>query len=118
MPFGKYRGWEITTLPDDYLSWLTTIELRGWLFNAVHREYDRRTWGYEYPEEERAPSSVFGLRIRPEDLAMAQKLFAAGYRTLARTMHPDAGGDVAAMQRLNAFADSIRTQLRALEEAR
>ena len=42
MPFGKYRGHQIADLPDDYLTWLQTIELHSWLREAVAKECDRR----------------------------------------------------------------------------
>jgi hypothetical protein len=47
MSFGKHRGWDITELPDDYLFWLTTIELHGRLSEAVQREYERRRFADE-----------------------------------------------------------------------
>lgn len=31
MPFGKYKGRELNNIPFKYISWLTTIELKGTL---------------------------------------------------------------------------------------
>ena len=47
MPFGKYKGWGISSLPQDYLSWLgDKADLRkDWLRNAVERERQRRHLG-------------------------------------------------------------------------
>lgn len=42
MPFGKHRGAELRDLPSDYLQWLTTIELRPFLRDAVDDEIERR----------------------------------------------------------------------------
>ena len=42
---------------------------------------------------------------------------AAARRRLARTLHPDAGGDAAAMQRLNAAYELALAVVRALEDA-
>jgi molecular chaperone DnaJ len=36
------------------------------------------------------------------------ELVAAAYRTLAKLYHPDAGGDTAHMQRINAAAELLR----------
>ena len=43
MPFGKYKGHEITALPDDYLLWMiATIPLRDPLLRAVTEEITER----------------------------------------------------------------------------
>lgn len=41
MPFGKYRGVDVEDLPDHYLAWLLSIELRPALRDAVRRERNR-----------------------------------------------------------------------------
>src|SRR5687768_17402034 len=38
MPFGKYKGWPLDQVPDDYLEWLQTIDLRPRLLQAVMQE--------------------------------------------------------------------------------
>lgn len=90
MPFGKYRGWEIADLPDEYLQWLVTIELREPLFMAVVREIDRRA----FSSQKKSRSSV------PAPL-MAKEIVKAGYRALAMKYHPDHGGDGKKMVELN-----------------
>lgn len=46
MPFGKYKGQDLTLVPDEYLLWLiTNIPLREPLWNAVTEEMTTR--GYE-----------------------------------------------------------------------
>ena len=114
MPFGKYRGWEIAALPDDYLAWLLTIELYKPLYDAVAGEYQRRLDEYDLSQEGRTPPPP-GLRLRVEEAPLARRMFDAGYRTLARTLHPDHGGDADQMRQLNLLSASLRAQLGALE---
>jgi len=45
IPFGKYRGHEVEALPDGYLRWLVTVELREPLRAAVWAELVQRTGG-------------------------------------------------------------------------
>jgi hypothetical protein len=119
MPFGKYRGREIANLPNDYLGWLLTRELDDWLRDAVNTEYQRRTYRYDNREyhtpPQPTPTAEPGLRIQPDELSLARRVFDGGYRTLARTMHPDLGGNAEEMRRLNLLAASLRSQLAALE---
>ena len=42
VPFGKYKGAPVHTLPDDYLEWLSTRELRDPLRSVVARELRAR----------------------------------------------------------------------------
>lgn len=58
------------------------------------------------------PFVVLGVALTasPAELAAAR-------RRLARTLHPDAGGDAAAMQRLNAAYELALAVVRALEDA-
>jgi len=43
IPFGKYKGQDLTTVPDDYLLWLTAnIPLREPLLRAVVEEMTER----------------------------------------------------------------------------
>lgn len=97
MPFGKHRGVEIKDLPNDYLAWLLTIELRQPLAGWVEEEANRR-WG-----EESAPANV------SEGVGeMAMRIITAGYRACALKSHPDRGGDSAEMADLNAAMEVLR----------
>jgi len=109
-PFGKWKGARIEDLPDDYLYWLTEIELDEPLRSAINREWLRRN-----QTSATAPANTTTIRLKPEDLPLARKVFDAGYRTMARKLHPDAGGDAAQMQGLNLLAENVRTQLEAAE---
>ena len=95
MTFGKYRGYEIDDLPDDYLIWLTTIELRHPLSYYVSAEIFRRRLEPNHREE---PKAI--------DLDMVR--VKAIYRSLARQYHPDHGGDNGVMAGINLFYEAIR----------
>gem|GEM_PF-3115649 len=45
MPFGRYKGQELSVLPAEYLQWLAGIELREPLAGAVLAEVERRNEG-------------------------------------------------------------------------
>ncbi len=113
MPFGKYKGLAVKDLPTEYLQWLfVNIELRGRLRVVVCGELDQRA--REQSTTQRKPSTVT-IQVRPDDVPMARQVFDLGYRAAARTLHPDAGGDSETMVRLNALAQSVRSQLATLE---
>jgi Putative quorum-sensing-regulated virulence factor len=111
MPFGRYRGWRVDDLPDDYLNWLLTIDLRSSLH--VREEYDSR----RRRRENLSSVSDFAIRLQPYDLALARRVFDAGDKALAKKLPPDLGGDAEEMKRLNAFVESVRLQFAALEES-
>jgi hypothetical protein len=111
MPFGKYRGWPLNELPDDYINWLAALgDLRQPLRGAVENEWWRRACA-SAPRAEIVPA----LRIEPHQVALARQVFELGYRATAMKLHPDAGGSTEQMQRLNGLADTVRKQLRAME---
>lgn len=101
MPFGKYKGRRLRDLPDDYLDWLTTIDLRPRLHAAVWNEIRRREDGSS--GRARGSSSL----TCPEP-AVAQEIVGAGLRSLARRYHPDKGGSHEDMLKVNACADWLR----------
>jgi hypothetical protein len=112
MPFGKYKGTEIAELPSDYLLWMLALDdLREPLRSAVLREAVRRN--EEVPIA--LKHNVVAINLKPEELQLARRLFDAGYKTLARALHPDLGGDVQQMQDLNLFAENVRQQFVTLE---
>jgi hypothetical protein len=119
MPFGRYRGCPIEEIPGDYLAWLLdTVELRPWLRGAVHRELDHRAGRCHEDRGSSAPLPASpGIRIRQEQLPLARRLIDAGYRALAKKIHPDVDGDFRQMQALNALAESLRAQIDVLERA-
>jgi hypothetical protein len=98
MPFGKYRGLDLADLPNEYLEWLRTRDLREPLQSAVEDEIRMRK-----------------MPAGPTRKA-AEEIVSTGYRALALKFHPDRGGDTAQMQAVNAAAGWLRGQLRGLSQ--
>lgn len=96
MTFGKFKGYCLDDLPDDYLIWLTSIELRHPLSYYVSAEIFRRRLEPNHREEPRA----IGL-----DTGKVKKV----YRSLAFQYHPDKiGGNGDVMKGINLFYEAIR----------
>jgi Putative quorum-sensing-regulated virulence factor len=94
MPFGKYRGYALEHLPDDYLFWLYGLpDLREPLHTYVNLEYRRRC---------EPPPVPIGFD------ATTQELIEVGYKALAKKFHPDLGGSTEKMQQLNATMERLR----------
>jgi hypothetical protein len=112
MPFGQFKGRPLADLPDTYVEWLLALDdLRQPLRAAVWREWERRT-GPAHAEALEAPT----ISLKPEEVALARRVFDAGYRATAAQLHPDhVGGDGQQMTELNALAASVRQQFGALE---
>lgn len=107
MPFGKFKGVRIAELPDDYVVWLLTLDLRDPLAAAVYIEARRRRLDASDGRTDRA------RRYRP-DVAVVEELVSAGLRALARRHHPDVGGDHETMIRVTHAADWLVAQARSL----
>jgi len=107
MPFGKYKGRPLATLPDGYLVWLTGLsDLREPLASEIAREIERRAY-------ERSASSPSYPSPCPSP-ELAGELITAGFKTLAKRLHPDAGGNHEKMLLLNNTAEWLRSRLRGL----
>ena len=103
MRFGKYRGWRIAELPDDYVDWLFELrDLHEPLRSAVDREWHKRF------DDDAEDDSAEPEEFPDEEAALFRELIEAGYRALALKLHPDRGGSTAAMQRLNALMNRLR----------
>jgi hypothetical protein len=62
MPFGKYKGTEVSKLPSSYIRWLKTIQLQGELERAVESIPDSSSgWKTEreVPKEYTISRNVF-----------------------------------------------------------
>ena len=100
MPFGRYKGRPLSSVPDSYLDWLTTLALREPLASAVEREVSTRHVNAHAPHANTA--------LDPD---IARQIVQAGYRALAQQHHPDHGGDTRTMQRINGTAEVLRQLL-------
>jgi hypothetical protein len=82
LTFGKYNGWDLTEVPDEYVDYM-----------VQQKRCDLRIW-----EEEQQRREL----MREAELPMIEKVVKAGYHALAHKYHPDRGGDEDAMRQLNA----------------
>ncbi len=94
MPFGKHKGQMLHELPEDYLEWLSTVELREPLKTLRAVEVERRKRGDPVPVvAPPAPESEqFGDRMCEELRPLAIVLIGLGEREFRKTI---AGGEVA-----------------------
>lgn len=107
MPFGVHKGRDLAELPDDYLAWLASIELRAPLKGGVEVEQRRRERDASCDD-----SPVPWLKEIPAALVPAAlDVVRAGLHELAKQHHPDRGGDLRTMQTINAAADALRALL-------
>lgn len=108
MPFGKFRGWTVAELPDDYLTWLMGLDdLREPLASAIRREADHRRTARQWEREATARLT------RCPSPQLADELIGIGLRTLTTRRHPDApGGSHDAMIELTATVDWLRSVVR------
>ena len=103
MPFGKYRGWLLSDLPDGYLQWLRTLsDLREPLRSDCDREWRRRYATYDEPPPPKHEEPG-ALRVAAEDSTMFRELVETGFRQVALRLHPDHGGRMEDMRQLLAL---------------
>jgi hypothetical protein len=111
MPFGRYRGWLLSELPEDYLAWLRARpNLREPLRSCCDLEWERRMHAAGRPSPARDETGA--VRVEPEDFAMFRELVQAGFRQMALRFHPDHGGRAEDMRALNLLMEKLREQLR------
>jgi hypothetical protein len=98
MPFGKYRGVPLRTIPTEYLHWLAGLDdLREPLKGAVIAELLARRQAVHLP------------LLPCPDPALAEQLVGAGRRVLAKRLHPDTGGSHDAFVRLTEVGAWLET---------
>lgn len=88
LTFGKYKGWDLTEVPDDYVEYMVQQKRR-----------DLQLWEDEQRRRE---------LLREADLPWVEKLIKAGHHTLAQKYHPDRGGSAEDMQAINAAAEQLK----------
>ena len=122
MPFGKYRGKRIISVPAEYLHWLldNSEEMDADLRRAVEQELDRR--GEPHAETKAEPEVKPAKKPKAESPAVEGKQVSALgqrlagdvrmlFRNLALKYHPDRGGSQDAMQALNELHDQVQELL-------
>jgi Putative quorum-sensing-regulated virulence factor len=105
MPFGKHRGWPLEDLPDAYVRWLYTLgNLREPLRSHIEAEWRIRFGGTTTPSLPPLPREV---------VPVAEAIISTGLRALTREHHPDVGGEVSTMQKINHAVTWLRSAVRA-----
>jgi hypothetical protein len=106
MPFGKFKGHALSTLPDDYIAWLFELDdLRQPFATHLCQEYQRR-FGRRQNSSLRNPSST---ALVPAELReTASQIIEKGYRLLAKQCHPDVGGTHEQMLALNKTVATLK----------
>jgi hypothetical protein len=101
MPFGKFKGIDISDLPDDYLKWLASLgDLKQPLRQAIDNEVEAR-------REPSTPSAV--------EIGFADEIISAGVKKLALRHHPDVGGTEESMKAVNRAGEILRRMVRSLK---
>lgn len=98
MPFGKHKGLPLHELPDGYLDWLMTLDLRRPLHDHVQDEWNQRH--AVLPDQSR--------ECDPLTRGVIHEILRVGYKQLAMRDHPDVGGTHEAMARLNQAIQLLR----------
>lgn len=91
LTFGKYNGEDIRNVPQDYIEWLIGT-----------READLRDYKAEL-ERRKA--------IEEASMSIVEKIAHSGYKALARTLHPDAGGDTEQFKQLGMAYEQLKAIL-------
>jgi hypothetical protein len=97
MPWGKHKGEPISNVPSTYLCWTIEETDIGEPYLTEIRDEIALRLGLE-------PPVTISRLSPPADLAReVAEMVAAGFRARSARLHPDhQGGDVRAMQKLNA----------------
>jgi hypothetical protein len=106
MPFGKFRGYPLDEIDDDYITWLYSLDdlrqpLRGWVEEEFQRRRRRDEEEFERHQQQTREryGGNWGNKDRERPLAengpppeRTTELIDAGFKSLARVHHPDVGG--------------------------
>lgn len=105
MPWGKHKGEELEDIPAGYLGWVLEegTNVAPALKEAITAELSQRLRLY-------ATRRASGVAVPdPATAAMVLDLIDVGFRTLARKVHPDAGGSHEAMVTATAARDWLKS---------
>ena len=125
MPFGKFKGQPIYSLPGWYLKWLLEeAEIRNpALLSELQAERQSRAGrqdGFNFGREEqhgngkRYKETEYGRQQTPpaEIREFCVKIVESGYRSQAKVNHPDSGGTHQKMILLTEAVDYLRRLFR------
>ena len=102
MPWGKHAGRPIVDVPSGYLLWALEETSIAEPYHSAIRE--ALVWRLDLP----LPAPPV---LPPGGLAETyRQMLRTGYKALSLRAHPDRGGDVAEMQRLNGVHEWARAQ--------
>ena len=94
--FGKYRGYDITEVPIEYLEWM--LEANRRTISEIEEELERRKLA------------------EMAKMSWLERVIATGYKELAKKHHPDVGGDAHEMQQINAAVELLREMITVHDE--
>ena len=92
LQFGKYKGYDLQAIPDDYLEWLISTQEKT--LTSYQEERTRRQ------------------DLQEAQLSWAERLVQTGFRTLAMQCHPDHGGNNESMRQVIAAHERLKELLR------
>jgi hypothetical protein len=92
LQFGKYKGYDLRQVPDDYLAWITETQKKT--LEEYQAELARRQ------------------TIQDARLSWAERMVQAGFRSLASQYHPDHGGDNDSMRQVLAAHERLKDLLK------
>jgi hypothetical protein len=101
MPFGKYRGLPLESVPPDYLFWLYW---NGDIDDSLRDKILKAIWVYlPAPPRQTSFAEVAAARNLGAARDVIRGVLKAAYRELAMRHHPDRGGSHEAMIGINAL---------------
>lgn len=88
LEFGKYRGLELSDVPEEYLLWLAESRERD--AKLYRAEIERRTLALEANDD------------------YVTRIIKTGYRELAKRLHPDVGGSADEFRELQTAFEKLK----------
>ena len=98
LTFGKYNGWELEQIPDEYVHYMIDAKRK-----------DLALWEDEWARRE---------LVREAKLSWMEKLAKAGYHAMSLKHHPDRGGAETDMQAINAAMAQLQEILASVQDTK